>query len=51
MVVLKRVCVYLQVVVVSLAAAVVVSGCALMQVENGAQITEISRFGDDKLLT
>lgn len=44
-------CAYLQVVVVSLAAAVDVSCCSLLQVEHGAQTTEETGLGDDKLLT
>lgn len=43
--------VYLQVVVVSPAAAVELLGGVLVHVENGADVTEIPRFGDDKLLT
>ena len=45
------VCVYLQVVVVRLAAAVSVLGAALVQVENTADVTEVSGFRDHELLT
>lgn len=45
------VCVYLQVVVVLLAAAVKLFSCALVQVENGAQVAEKSWFRDHKFLT
>lgn len=41
---------YLEVVVVLLAAAVHLLGCPLTQVENTAEVTEETRFGDHKLL-
>ena len=45
------VCAHLQLIVVSSAAAVLVLRRALVQVENRAEVAEITQFMDDKLLT